>query len=267
MLRLDGNTYIEAGTNVNAMMGQSGTLETWCLPEEIRGGLISWHTGPNWPDARLVLGFVTYRDSRLIGAVADGVNSNGSSVREVVEKGKWAHFVLTFDGTNLDLFVNGELVRRKPQRLSPNLEGVPLRIGLGHGLGKPYFVGRMAEVRVYSCALSGELLYDGTWNPINAPGELCWSDATQGLMANELIWARSAYGSPWRAPTKPISASNVTRLSGAPPRRRAGPHLQAILTGLIFRLGNRPSHCSLMAGCLLSSGALSRPGAEFASSS
>ena len=156
VLRFADWTHVEVGTKVNAMMGQSGTLETWCLPEEIRGGLISWHTGPNWPDARLVLGFVTYKDSRAIGAVADGVNSNGSSVREFVEKGKWAHLAMTFDGEDLRLFVNGEQGSTTVQRLSPNLQDVPLRIGLTDGLGHSYFVGRMAEVRVYDRALSAE---------------------------------------------------------------------------------------------------------------
>ena len=155
VLRFDGWTHIEAGTKANAMMGPTGTLEAWCLPEKIGGGLISWHTGSSWPDERLVLSFVTWRDSRLLGTLADGTDSN-YSVRDPVEAGEWGHFAMTFDGGSLELFVNGESVCRKPQRLSPNIRDVPLRIGLSNGLGEAYFVGRMAEARVYNRALSAE---------------------------------------------------------------------------------------------------------------
>ena len=74
VLRFDGWTHVDVGTRANAMMGlaERGTLEVWCLPEEIGGGLISWHAGPNWPDQRLVLSFITYKSSQLGGWVSDG---------------------------------------------------------------------------------------------------------------------------------------------------------------------------------------------------
>ena len=160
VLRLDGNTYIEAGTKANAMMGQRGTLETWCLPEEIGGGLISWHSGPNWPDQRLVLGFFTYRDSRLIGVLANGVESTPSSrFLYLVEKGKWTHLAMTFgdrEPPSINLFVNGECVCTIPQIVSPDLKDVPLRVGRNVGLGGANFLGRMAEVRIYNRALSAD---------------------------------------------------------------------------------------------------------------
>lgn len=58
------------------------------------------------------------------------------------------------------------------------------------------------------CAVSrapnGDLFCSGTWCPIDAPGESCWSDATQGLKQNELIWSKSTdSGRTWTEP-RPI---------------------------------------------------------------
>ncbi len=49
---------------------------------------------------------------------------------------------------------------------------------------------------------AGNLFLFGTRTPIDQPGESFWSDATQGLKQNELIWARSADGvQSWTDPT------------------------------------------------------------------
>ena len=168
VLRFDGalSTYVDVGTKANAMMGlgQRGTLEVWCLPEEIVGGLISWQSVPEnrayAVSHRLVLGFFIYRTKQLLGMIADGVQCVRRGLYYTAEKGKWGHFVMTFgqgEPPSLHLYVNGDRVRTLPQTVSPNIQGVPLRIGryvdgfMGEG-----FQGRMAEVRVYNRPLSAE---------------------------------------------------------------------------------------------------------------
>ena len=160
VLRFGGRTHLEVGKEVGTLIGQSGTLETWCLPEEIRGGLIAWNAGGvDSADQRLALAFYTYQTSTLCGMLADGVNCTHNSLHYPVEKGKWNHLAMTFNGTNLRLFVNGELVKTGSQaEISPRLQDVPLRIGWIVGFDEENFnfVGKMAEVRVYKRALSAE---------------------------------------------------------------------------------------------------------------
>ena len=49
-----------------------------------------------------------------------------------------------------------------------------------------------------SAGPAGEILYYGMRTPIDAPGELAWSEATQGLKQNELVWSRSKdFGHTW----------------------------------------------------------------------
>ena len=54
----------------------------------------------------------------------------------------------------------------------------------------PHLVGSLAIFGSISRAPDGELFFFGSQTHIDRPGEPNWSDATQGLKANELIWAR-----------------------------------------------------------------------------
>jgi hypothetical protein len=52
-----------------------------------------------------------------------------------------------------------------------------------------------------SASPTGELFFFGSRTPIDQPGETFWSEATQGLKSNELIWATSVdHGATWTEP-------------------------------------------------------------------
>ena len=148
------NTYVECGNKPSLALAQAGTLEIWCFPHSIQGGLVTWHTGSGWGDARLVLGFINYglvyKD--LLVAVADG--AWGESVKEAHNPGTWAHLVMTFDGSDITLFRNGVVLQKVQQNVQPATKGVPVRIGLIDGMGDAYFKGMVSEVRIYNRALS-----------------------------------------------------------------------------------------------------------------
>jgi hypothetical protein len=65
--------------------------------------------------------------------------------------------------------------------------------------------------------VGGHLFLYGTRTPIDQPGELFWSDATQGLKQNELIWATSADGGrSWTDPTViPMPVPGAAEAPGA----------------------------------------------------
>lgn len=62
-----------------------------------------------------------------------------------------------------------------------------------------------------SISSRGELYYYGMRTPIDRPGELAWSEVTQGLKQNELVWSRSRNGGldwePLRVIPMPIPGS------------------------------------------------------------
>jgi hypothetical protein len=58
----------------------------------------------------------------------------------------------------------------------------------------PHLQDRYSIFGSVSRAPDGNLFFFGSRCPIDIPGETFWSDATQGLKPNELIWSRSADG-------------------------------------------------------------------------
>ena len=151
------------GTNAHVLgptdlpIGRVGTLEVWCSPRAVGGGLISWHLGPQWEDQRLVLGFSTYKGNNLIGVISNGALANivqDPAPLDIVKR--FSHMVIRFDERNIQFFRNGELLGSTTQLLVPDIKGVPMRIGLVSGLGVGYFDGMIAEVKVYNTALSDE---------------------------------------------------------------------------------------------------------------
>jgi hypothetical protein len=66
----------------------------------------------------------------------------------------------------------------------------------------PHLRERFSIFGSVSAAPSGELFFYGMRTPIDVAGEVAWSDATQGLKANNLVWARSTdHGHTWTEPT------------------------------------------------------------------
>jgi hypothetical protein len=58
----------------------------------------------------------------------------------------------------------------------------------------PDLIGRWSIFASISRDAAGNLYLFGSRTPIDTPGETFWSDATQGLKPNELIWSRSTDG-------------------------------------------------------------------------
>ena len=114
--------------------------------------MFSWHTGSRWIDERLVLGFITWHDTRLIGVMSDTLNVQ--QLREPAITGKWVHYALTFDGANMCIYTNGDPLCWVPQSVMPKVADVPLRIGIVEGLGTPFFSGLITDMRVYTRGLS-----------------------------------------------------------------------------------------------------------------
>lgn len=86
--------------------------------------------------------------------------SNGNAFRVdgpsvVAVDGTWTHLVGVFDGSQLRLYVDGELVSTKPGPSAVAVNGLPLVIGNQPGNEYP-FAGGIDEARVYERALSSQ---------------------------------------------------------------------------------------------------------------
>jgi glucose/arabinose dehydrogenase/chitodextrinase len=71
----------------------------------------------------------------------------------VLPANTWTHLAVSWDGSVIELYVNGVLVESHPQAGTLAASSNPLQIG-GDGLYGQYFGGRIDEVRVYNTALT-----------------------------------------------------------------------------------------------------------------
>ena len=90
----------------------------------------------------------------------------------------------------------------------------------------PHLTERYSIFGSVSRAPDGDLLYFGTRYPIDTPGESFWSEATQGLKDNELIWSRSADdGRTWCEPQViPMPIPGAAEAPGVADWASLGPH-------------------------------------------
>jgi hypothetical protein len=88
----------------------------------------------------------------------------------------------------------------------------------------PELVGRWSIFVSVSRDAEGTLYLFGTRTPIDQPGETFWSDATQGLKPNELVWSRSIDGGrTWPDPAPiPMPIPGAAEAPGAMAVTRGG---------------------------------------------
>ena len=167
-LRFNGkDTQIECPPSESLNLSRTGSLEIWCLPDTIQGGLISWYTTVpagsiwTWAEMRLSLEFSQhwFHGSALTGHMSNGEESWGGirdfnwKFNHIPETGEWSHFVLTFDGEWMRIYRNGRQCALSPQEVFTNIKDVPLRIGISEGDCGGIFRGLISEVRIYNRAL------------------------------------------------------------------------------------------------------------------
>jgi len=84
-----------------------------------------------------------------------GYINRGNDVKaagtSVLALNTWSHLAVTYDGSNIRLYVNGSQVGTKAQTGNITSSTNPLRFG-GDSIWGEYFNGLIDEVRVYSAA-------------------------------------------------------------------------------------------------------------------
>ncbi len=154
------DTYIDCGSSDSLNIMKAGTIEIWFSMKSAQGGLVNFSTGGGWGDQRLVLAFDTYAGrKRFIWCLADGENYQSSPI-VMPSEGVWTHVALTYDGSIVQVFKDGLLLYAVSQGLPPEVKGVTVWIGRCLGLGKEYFHGLIAEVRIYNRSLSEEEVFE-----------------------------------------------------------------------------------------------------------
>jgi hypothetical protein len=106
-------------------------------------------SGTDLPAGYVRIGFI---DEPIRGAAPLALNT-------------WTHLAVTYDGSVLNMYVNGQLVATRAQSGSIVTSSSPLRIG-GNSVFGEYFVGLIDDVRVYNRALTASEIQTDMASPV-----------------------------------------------------------------------------------------------------
>jgi hypothetical protein len=158
----DSIVSINNSSSLNLTTGM--TLEAWIKP----ASLSKWKNvitkeRPN----HLVYGmYANTNTNRPSGEISIGGSNTTIQGNSQLPVNAWTHIAVTFDGSNLQIFVNGTQVAAQSVSGSITTSANPLRIG-GNLVWGEYFSGFIDEVRIYNVALSASDIQTDMNTPIN----------------------------------------------------------------------------------------------------
>jgi Concanavalin A-like lectin/glucanases superfamily/K319L-like, PKD domain/Bacterial Ig domain len=97
--------------------------------------------------------------------------------------GKWHYAVVTFDGSTLNLYVDGVQVDTQSASGNPaNGGSEPVRVGANSNNPSDYFVGSVDEVRVWKTALTYSQVFDATNGKFHTKGQILYLDFSEPIV-------------------------------------------------------------------------------------
>ncbi len=150
------NSYIYASNSVQQPT-TNYSISVWSKWDSKPSGSVglvgNFKTGVN-PQVGFVLAKAT--GSNVFGFWADGTATNGNvqgTTNFVINR--WYHVVGTYDGSNIKIYVDGQLEGTQAYTATPGTTDQPLVIGRWYGNYNAYYYdGQIDQVRIFSSALS-----------------------------------------------------------------------------------------------------------------
>jgi glucose/arabinose dehydrogenase/PKD repeat protein len=182
-LSFDGvNDWVTVPDAPSLDLTNRATLEAWVYPTALGS---TWRTALlKEQPGQLVYALYANNDlTRPSGHVftTGDLFSNGGAALAL---NTWSHLALTWDGTTLRLWLNGNQVATRALTGTMPNSSLPLRFG-GNGVWSEWFAGRLDEVRVYDRALTQSELQADMTRPISGTGLAAASRAARSRSARE----------------------------------------------------------------------------------
>lgn len=143
-LSFDGNDWVDCGTDSSLNISGNRTVEAWLYVDSFsvtRGVFVFKNNN---------FGVYVLNPSGVVMIWARPGSDNNTGY--ILSTSTWYHLALTYDGTNIKLFVNGLLEYTTARTINPT--GNAFWIGSDTNGAGNYFDGMIDEVRFYNRSLS-----------------------------------------------------------------------------------------------------------------
>lgn len=152
--RFNGSSYIEVpdAPSLRDIKG-SVTMAAWINPQKKYG---DWITVMQKGDRKKLQYSLAVSSKRLV--FADG--GLDFAVMAKIEMNKWQHIALTYDGSNVSLYLNGSITGSWTHKKELLQNTNSLFVGYDPCGGEEYFIGDMDDVMLYNRALTEKEIQD-----------------------------------------------------------------------------------------------------------
>lgn len=189
-LDFDGtNDYVIIQDDPSQNLGTNFTLEIW-FKQEVGGNNNSFRA---LFDKRDVPTNNTNFSMAVFGGTIPTIFINHGGVNSVFDfgsslftLGNWNHYAVTYDGSNILMFVNGNLVKTIPAIISNPQLNVPINIGRA-AFGDEYFDGQLDEARIWNITRTAAEIQDNYQNELigNEAGLVAYYNFNQGIAGGD----------------------------------------------------------------------------------
>jgi hypothetical protein len=176
-LKFDGDAYVSISDSPSFTISDSITVEAWVKPSAYmvpEKGFVHWSytivSKEWWPDQEWTL--YVNKDTHALGAYIVTSDKEFHIVEDVVELSPdvWHHVAFTYDGVELRLYRDGQLVNRIA--VNGNISDTNTRIHIGMSPGTPEYlynpwIGVIDEVAIWDEALSPCEIYRHYYNGLD----------------------------------------------------------------------------------------------------
>jgi hypothetical protein len=100
-------------------------------------------------------GLMVYQSATLYFMLGDGASRHDLKTTELPETGKWHHIAATYDGENMRVYLDGDVLAEKQEQFDFQCKNeLPLMVGGGVQRPQYSFLGEIDEVAIFNRALS-----------------------------------------------------------------------------------------------------------------
>lgn len=155
-MAFDGDDYLETPDSSALDIDEEVTIMAWISPSSISQYdriIAKSHTEDLNPWTMYGLLFDAGNHSRM--EISTDENQNFLNGVSTIPLNQWTHLAATYDGSEMRLFVNGNLDASTAHTGPIDINDMPLTVARS-GFGSNYFKGEIDDVRVYNRALAGQ---------------------------------------------------------------------------------------------------------------